>query len=48
VNVNLEAPELTAQALHRDLRPGDLLLVKASRSVAAERILQALRALREN
>ena len=43
VNVHLDAPEQTVLALQKDLRPGDLLLVKASRAVRAERILQLLR-----
>ena len=37
-----------AKQLHALLQPGDIVLVKASRSVAAERLIDALRHLNEN
>ncbi len=42
-NSDLRQPELTGQMLLHALRPGDTLLVKASRGAAAERIIQYLK-----
>lgn len=39
-----ETPEEAAEALLRDLRPGDLILVKGSRGVRTERVVERLRA----
>ncbi len=42
-NANTRAPELTGEMLLHSLRAGDVLLVKASRGAAAERIIQYLK-----
>jgi UDP-N-acetylmuramoyl-tripeptide--D-alanyl-D-alanine ligase len=39
-----ETPEEAADALLRDLRAGDLILVKGSRGVRTERVVERLRA----
>lgn len=43
-NADIRNPELTGQMLLHTLRSGDVLLVKASRGAAAERVLQYLKA----
>ncbi len=43
VNLDEETYMATAQELCRELRPGDVLLVKASRALRAERVIQSLR-----
>ena len=42
-NGNTGAPEITGEMLLHSLRAGDVLLVKASRGAAAERILEYLK-----
>ena len=43
VNLDEETYTATAWELCRELKPGDVLLVKASRAIRAERIIQRLR-----
>lgn len=43
VNLDEETYSATASELCRELRPGDVMLVKASRAIKAERIIQSLR-----
>jgi UDP-N-acetylmuramoyl-tripeptide--D-alanyl-D-alanine ligase len=43
-NPDIKRPELTGEMLLHSLRAGDTLLVKASRGVAAERIIEYLKA----
>ncbi len=43
VNPNTESPQITGEMLLHALRYGDILLVKASRSIAAERIIDYLK-----
>ena len=42
-NASIERPEDTAHALMQELREGDVVLFKASRSVGAEKIISCLR-----
>ena len=46
-NGNTGAPEISGEMLLHALRPGDVLLVKASRGAAAERVLTYLKAHKE-
>ena len=43
VNTDQSNPEYTAKALLEYLKPGDILLVKASRAVAAERVIEYIK-----
>ncbi|MDD7676419.1 MAG: UDP-N-acetylmuramoyl-tripeptide--D-alanyl-D-alanine ligase [Eubacteriales bacterium] len=43
VNLDENTYAATAWELYRELRPGDVLLVKASRAIRAERVIQSLR-----
>lgn len=43
VNDDIEAPTLTADMLKKELRKGDIVLFKASRAVAAERIIELIK-----
>jgi UDP-N-acetylmuramoyl-tripeptide--D-alanyl-D-alanine ligase len=43
----VESPELAAEWLAREARPGDLVLLKASRGVRLEKALECWRAARE-
>ena len=47
VVLDLEAPETMAELIDNSIEPGDVLLVKASRSVRAERVIEALTKLRK-
>ena len=42
-NLDLKRPDISGEMLIKTLRPGDMLLVKASRGVRAERIIEYLR-----
>ena len=42
VSLDVNAPETMADMIRSALEPGDVLLVKASRGVAAERVLACL------
>ena len=42
-NVDLKSPEISGEMLINTLQPGDVLLVKASRAVRAEKIIEYLR-----
>lgn len=46
-NRNVQQPEVSGEMLLRELRPGDTLLVKASRGAAAERVLRYIEEHRE-
>ena len=47
VVLDREAPEAMAELIDKTIAPGDVLLVKASRSVRAERVIEALAKLRK-
>lgn len=47
VVLDLEAPEAMAEMIDQSIAPGDVLLVKASRGVRAERIIETLSTLRK-
>jgi UDP-N-acetylmuramyl pentapeptide synthase len=42
VVLDREAPEVMAELIDNSIEPGDVLLVKASRSVRAERVIEEL------
>jgi UDP-N-acetylmuramoyl-tripeptide--D-alanyl-D-alanine ligase len=43
VNLNSKDPQTTADMINSALKPGDILLVKASRSVGAEKVIECMK-----